>query len=94
MPTAGGHNMPGMDDMSGMPGMASEAELAQLKAVTGVEFDRMFARMMIAHHNGALQMCRDVKAQGASPEAKTLAATIEEAQAAEVITLQTILDRL
>jgi uncharacterized protein (DUF305 family) len=93
MPTrqAGGHNMPGM---GGMPGVASEAEMAQLKASTGVDFDRMFARMMIAHHNGAIQMCRDIKSSGSSGEVQTFATTIEQAQSAEVANLQAILDRL
>jgi uncharacterized protein (DUF305 family) len=92
-PTAqpGGHNMPGMSEM---PGMMSEAEIAQLTAATGVDFDRMFARMMIAHHNGAIQMCRDMMANGSNAQAKALATTIEQTQTAEVATLQAILDRL
>ena len=93
MPTAqaGGHNMPGMTNM---PGMASDAEMTQLMAATGVDFDRMFARMMIAHHNGAIQMCRDMMANGSNADAKALAGTIQQAQTAEVATLQTVLDRL
>ncbi len=94
MPTAGAHNMPCMSGTEGMPGMASDQDMTQLKAATGVDFDRMFARMMIAHHNGAIQMCRDVRTQGAHTAAKALADTIEQTQAAEVATLQTILDRL
>jgi uncharacterized protein (DUF305 family) len=92
-PTApsGAHNMSGA---AGMPGMMSEAEMAQLKAAKGVDFDRMFARMMIAHHNGAIQMARDEQAKGKNPDAKALAATIEKTQAAEVAQLQKILDRL
>ena len=93
LPTAqaGGHNMPGMGSM---PGMMSEEEMAQLKAATGVDFDRRFARMMIAHHNGALQMCRDVTVQGSDAQVKALAATIERDQSAEVVELQKIIDRL
>jgi uncharacterized protein (DUF305 family) len=87
----GGHTMSGM---AGMPGMMSDAEMAQLKAAKGVDFDRMFARMMIAHHNGAIQMARDEQAKGKNPDAKALAATIEKTQAAEVAQLQKILDRL
>jgi uncharacterized protein (DUF305 family) len=93
LPTAqaGGHNMPGMGSM---PGMMSDEEMAELKAASGVDFDRMFARMMIAHHNGAIQMCRDATAQGSDAEIKALAATIEKDQSAEVAELQAILDRL
>jgi uncharacterized protein (DUF305 family) len=88
---AGEHNMPGM---SGMPGMASSQEMARLKAASGVTFDRMFVRMMIAHHNGAVQMCRDMRAQGINGAVSDLADSIEQSQGDEVATLQAILDRL
>ncbi|MEV6524513.1 DUF305 domain-containing protein [Longispora sp. NPDC051575] len=94
-PTAapgGGHNMPGMS--SQMPGMLSGEEMAKLKAAKGVEFDRLFARGMIAHHNGAIAMAKDEQAKGKNSDAKALAAVIEKAQAAEVDKLQKILDRL
>ena len=77
-----------------MPGMMADAELAELMAAHGADFDRMFAQMMIAHHNGAIEMARDLRAQGASAEAKALAATIESAQAAEIARLDAIIDRL
>lgn len=47
---------------SPMPGMASEQEMVGLKSSTGVDFDRMFARMMIVHHDGAIRMARDEQA--------------------------------
>lgn len=92
-PTAqpGGHAMPGM---SGMPGMMSDAQLQQLRSATGVEFDRLFAQLMIDHHNGAIQMAKDVQANGTNAEVKKLAATVISTQAAEVTQLQKILDRL
>jgi uncharacterized protein (DUF305 family) len=94
MPTAqaGGHNMPGMS--TGMPGMMSDAEMADLKAATGADFDRMFARMMIAHHNGAIQSATDEQANGSDAQAKALAAAIKQTQTTEVATLQAILNRL
>jgi uncharacterized protein (DUF305 family) len=88
---AGGHNMPGM---SGMPGMMSEQEMTALSQASGTDFDRLFARGMIAHHNGAIQMAKDEQANGKNADAKALAATIEKAQADEVTKLQKILDRL
>ncbi|WP_433347291.1 DUF305 domain-containing protein [Microtetraspora malaysiensis] len=78
----------------GMPGMMSEDDMAKLKAAKGAEFNRMFAEMMIAHHNGAIEMARTEQTQGADAEAKKLAATIEATQQAEVAQLQKILDRL
>lgn len=92
-PTAqpGGHNMPGM---GAMPGLMSEADMTTLKGSSAVDFDRQFARMMIAHHNGAIQMARDVQKNGNNPDVKRLAVMIEQTQTSEVAQLQTILDRL
>lgn len=84
------HAMPGMS----MSGMASDAEMQQLAAATGVDFDRMLARMMIAHHNGAIQMCGEVLTSGSDPQVKVLATTMRQGQSAEVGKLQAILDRL
>lgn len=84
----GGHEMHGTD---AMPGMVSDKDMAALKAASGDDFDRMFARLMIAHHNGAIQMARTAQSDGSNPEVKNLAATIEQTQAAEVQTLQKFL---
>lgn len=71
-----------------MPGMMSDEAMTKLEAAKGAEFDRQFATMMIDHHNGAIEMAREVKAKGSSPEIKKLAAQIEQSQAAEVQVLQ------
>ncbi|RGC65364.1 hypothetical protein C5N14_28880 [Micromonospora sp. MW-13] len=94
-PTAApeGHNMHGANP-SGMPGMADDEQMNMLKATKGTEFDKMFAQMMIDHHKGAIEMAKTEQADGANPDAKALAAKIEADQAAEVQTLQRILDRL
>lgn len=39
-----------------MPGMMTDAELAQLERATGTDFDRLFLTFMIRHHEGALIM--------------------------------------
>ena len=46
----------GMDMKGTMEGMASPADLARLAASSGVDFDRLFLNLMIAHHDGALKM--------------------------------------
>jgi uncharacterized protein (DUF305 family) len=43
-----------------MPGMLSDAELKQLDAARGVEFDRLFLTFMIKHHEGALSMAKEL----------------------------------
>ena len=43
-----------------MPGMLTEAELAQLNAARGAEFDRLFLTLMIRHHRGAVTMVKEL----------------------------------
>ncbi|WP_265562397.1 DUF305 domain-containing protein [Sphingomicrobium arenosum] len=56
------HSNHGMSDhaMQTMAGMATPAEMAALAAATGADFDRQFLTLMIAHHEGALDMVRDL----------------------------------
>jgi uncharacterized protein (DUF305 family) len=51
-----GQMMPGMDMHMLMPGMLTDAELAQLDHARGPEFDRLFLTFMIKHHQGAISM--------------------------------------
>ncbi len=55
-------SMAGMGHMDhvGMAGMASAEDMAELRDARGVNFDRKFLQLMIAHHNGALTMVRDL----------------------------------
>ena len=92
-PTTAPTDMGGMAH-GGMSGMMSAEEMAQLTASTGVDFDRMFARMMIPHHNGAIQMAQDEETSGSNADAIALAKAINKSQLAEVVTLQKISDRL
>ncbi|MGF1645903.1 MAG: DUF305 domain-containing protein [Kineosporiaceae bacterium] len=76
----------GMDHMGhgGMAGMMSEDELEELRETTGPEFDRMWAEMMIEHHEGAIDMARDVQEDGESPDVRELVDAIVETQQAEI----------
>jgi uncharacterized protein (DUF305 family) len=59
---AAGHAATG-HDMSGhaaMPGMLTAAELRQLAAARGSEFDRLFLTSMIRHHRGATAMVKSL----------------------------------
>lgn len=71
-------------DMADMDGMMSAEEMDALAAATGAEFDRLWLEMMIAHHEGAITMSQDVKANGAAAEVATLADAIIAAQQAEI----------
>ncbi|CAM5243303.1 DUF305 domain-containing protein [Streptomyces aurantiogriseus] len=83
----------GMDHGSG-DGMMSDADMEHLKGMKGAEFDKMFADMMIEHHNGAISMAKDEQKNGKNADAVKMAGDIVEGQSAEVKQLQSILDRL
>ena len=49
-----------------MMGMASDKDIAKLSNSKGMEFDELFLRLMIAHHEGALDMVKELKRQPGS----------------------------
>ena len=52
-----------------MQGMASPAQMAALAAANSVEFDTQFLQLMIAHHQGALDMVKELhRAPGSAYE--------------------------
>jgi uncharacterized protein (DUF305 family) len=71
----------------GMKGMATADQIAALEAATGAEFDRLWLTMMIAHHEGALEMARTVQAGGVAPEVQELAGAVVAGQEAEITTM-------
>jgi uncharacterized protein (DUF305 family) len=75
-----------MMDHSGhqMAGMVSDEDMDRLRAATGAEFDRLFLELMIAHHEGAIDMTEDPLANGEDPELRTLLEAIVETQTAEI----------
>ncbi len=96
--TAGSGSMDGMDhggggagEGSGM-GMMTEAQMAELGAAKGVEFDRMFLTMMIEHHRGAVEMSGTQLDKGKHAPAKQLAQTISDAQEREITEMRGLLD--
>ncbi|WP_217241995.1 DUF305 domain-containing protein [Streptomyces sp. AC555_RSS877] len=91
-PTSAG-SMPGMDHGSG-DGMMSDADMKHLTSMKGAEFDKMFAEMMIEHHNGAISMAEGEQKSGKNADAVKMAGNIVKGQSAEVKQLQSILDRL
>jgi uncharacterized protein (DUF305 family) len=94
---AGASSMPGMthESMPGMggsmPGMMSDADLKNLEAVKGAEFDKMWLDMMIKHHQGAVDMAKTELSKGSNGDAKVLAQKIIDAQQAEITEMQGLL---
>jgi uncharacterized protein (DUF305 family) len=52
--------MPGGQDEMLMPGMLTKAQMKQLDAARGREFDRLFLTFMIQHHRGAVTMVNNL----------------------------------
>ena len=50
----------------GMAGMATPEQMTSLGNSTGKEFDRLFLNLMIAHHDGAIEMVEDLREQPGS----------------------------
>lgn len=65
-------------------GMASAADLAQLRAESGAAADCTFLRLMIRHHEGALPMAQALLDLGHEPRALQVAASIRATQSAEI----------
>jgi uncharacterized protein (DUF305 family) len=66
-----------------------------LRKAKGVEFDRLFLRGMIQHHNGALIMVKDLfQTAGAGQDAElfNFATDVDGGQQAEIRIMQAMLD--
>lgn len=80
-----------------MPGMLTTEQLKSLDAATGVAFDRLFLRLMIQHHEGALAMVKDLFASpGAAQEVdvSVFANDVVTAQTAEIGIMRRMLAEL
>jgi len=71
-----------------MHGMATDEELAQLRAATGSNAEGLFLQLMIRHHEGGLIMARAILQLSERQEVVTMAKAIDQGQAVE-ITLMT-----
>lgn len=85
-------SMPMDHDMGG--GMMSQADMDDLENATGDEAARLFLAGMIEHHNGAITMAQQEVTNGQNPDAKGLAQDIIDAQKAEIVTMNRLLDQL
>ncbi|HUF89917.1 MAG TPA: DUF305 domain-containing protein [Gemmatimonadota bacterium] len=77
-----------------MPGMLSAAQMAELDAARGSEFDRLFLTYMIQHHQGAITMVEELFAShgGAQGDAVfKLASDIAADQDSEIARMRSML---
>lgn len=79
--------VPGM----AMGGMASPTELARLETLNGKEFDHEFLRLMIIHHEGALDMVHVIEDSDID-EVAQLARDIARVQTAEIAEMSDLME--
>jgi uncharacterized protein (DUF305 family) len=80
-----------------MAGMLTAAQLETLDAATGVAFDRAFLTLMIQHHEGALQMVKDLFATpraGQVVDVNVFANDVVTVQTAEIGAMRQMLSQL
>ena len=77
-----GHTGHGMGAL--MPGMATPEQMAAFSAASGVEAERMFLSLMIAHHRGALEMSEAVLERSGHPAVVAFARGVLLSQQSEM----------
>lgn len=88
----GGHGGGSMAKEHG--GMMSEAEMQALMDASGVQAERLFLTLMIAHHKGAIEASETEIADGEYQDAVDLAAVIRDDQRVEIAEMEQLLTRL
>lgn len=85
----GGHGEDGHSET----GMMSQQDINRLTSASGRRFDRIFLRLMIAHHEGAITMAQTERSDGAFDAAIALAEEIESTQSDEIDRMEDLLGR-
>ena len=78
-----------------MPGMLTAKQMDALKDAKSGEFDQLFLKGMIQHHNGALVMVKDLfdtAGTGQDAELFNFASDVDSGQRAEIKVMQTMLE--
>ncbi len=91
------HMKMGHASMGLMPGMLTAEQMEALRKAKGEEFDRLFLKGMIQHHDGALIMVKDLfETAGAGQEAElfNFATDVDSGQRAEIRAMQKMLDKM
>ncbi|WP_210508233.1 DUF305 domain-containing protein [Naasia sp. SYSU D00057] len=78
-------------DGAPMPGLATPQQLDELRAASGVEAERVFLRLMIAHHQGAVEMSEAVLARTGNPTVEDFASSVVASQQSETDLMEEML---
>ena len=65
-------------------GLLSEEKLKELEEAEGVQFDKLFLRSMIEHHEGAIKLAEEAEHKAENKEVKKLTAEIKRGQEHEI----------
>lgn len=93
----GGHDLPATaseTELRAEMGMATDGQLAALDAATGVAADCLFTELMIAHHEGAIDMVDAVIELGSEPRVLAVAQSMAEVQRGEIDAMRSVQARL
>ena len=74
-----------------MSGMLSAEDLKKLSSLRGAEFDRAWMTDMIEHHEGAIEMAKDVLKDGKDSAVKALANLVATVQDSEILEMKKLL---
>jgi uncharacterized protein (DUF305 family) len=74
-----------------MPGLATPEQLANLSTLSGVEAEREFLTLMIAHHIGGVEMAEALLDRSDYRSVTTLARGVVAAQTGEIGMMETLL---
>lgn len=77
-----------------MPGMASNAEILELRQATGMNVDAIFLRLMIQHHLGGIHMVEGVLDETDDSQVKRLATAMKNGQQNEITVLRSLQTKL
>lgn len=77
-------------DHGAMPGMATAAQLEQLRAAKGKAFDQLFLKLMITHHQGAVSMATEVLSEGNNVQVEEMADDVVAQQTTEISRMRSL----
>jgi uncharacterized protein (DUF305 family) len=88
-----GYNAGMGHSMDGMGGMLDDSELSALAAATGKNFDILWLKGMIGHHDGAIHMTNMIR-DASNPDIKLFGENIVKDQSAQIVQMNAMLKRI
>ncbi|MGX7676140.1 DUF305 domain-containing protein [Plantactinospora sp. DSM 117369] len=77
-----------------MPGMATDAQRAELRAATGRDFDALFLKLMLDHHLGGIHMAEGILDLSDDEQVTAMAESMVAGQKKEIELVRTLQGRI